>query len=344
MQPSVMNRLPELVELERLLDVISDRARINVAGQVHYQELTFPLYTIALGSTDPQAPTLGLFGGVHGLERIGTQVLISYLHTVVELLTWDKAISELFERTRLLFMPLVNPGGMFLMRRSNPNGVDLMRNAPVHAEKMSPLALHGGHRISPRLPWYRGPAGATMEIEAQTLCEFVKKEMFQSKVCIALDVHSGFGTRDRIWFPYAKTRKPFPHLVEIFALKNLLDRTYPNHVYIVEPQSKQYTTHGDLWDYLYDDFRKLEGESLFLPLTLELGSWLWAKKNMKQIFSVLGAFNPLTPHRLQRTLRRHLLFFEFLHRAVLSSERWVGLPKSKRDPLKRRALELWYAP
>ena len=34
-------------------------------------------------------------------------------------------------------MPLVNPGGMYLMRRANVNGVDLMRNAPVHADKMS---------------------------------------------------------------------------------------------------------------------------------------------------------------------------------------------------------------
>lgn len=349
MQPSVMNRLPELVELERLLDVIGNRARISTLGQVHYQELTFPLYGIAMGSTDPKAPTLGLFGGVHGLERIGTQVLISYLHTIVELLSWDRALAELLEKTRLLFMPLINPGGMYLMRRSNVNGIDLMRNAPVHAEKMSPLALFGGHRISKHLPWYRGEAGANMEVEARAVCEFVQKEMFQSQVSIALDVHSGFGTRDRIWFPYAKTRKPFPNLVEIFALKQLLDRTYPNHVYIVEPQSKQYTTHGDLWDHLYDEHRKFDKETpatkeFFLPLTLELGSWIWAKKNMKQVFSVLGAFNPMEPHRLQRTLRRHLLFFEFLHRAVLSSETWASLPKAKRDPLKRRALELWYAP
>jgi hypothetical protein len=339
-----MSRLPEFLELERLLEDIGPKARVKVLGQVHHQELSFPLYSISLGSQDPEAPALGLFGGVHGLERIGTQVLLSYLRTVSELMRWDTAISALLEKSRLVFFPLVNPGGMYLLSRANPNGVDLMRNSPVHAEKMSPLALFGGHRISPKLPWYRGPAGAPMETEANALCDLVRSELFTSKVALALDVHSGFGTKDRVWFPYAKTKKPFPHIAEVLALKLMLDRTYPNHIYIVEPQSAQYTTHGDLWDYLYDENKKKENGGFFLPLTLEMGSWVWAKKDMRQIFSVLGAFNPIQPHRLQRTLRRHLLFLDFLHRAVLSSNEWLGLSKEKKEPLKRRALELWYAP
>ncbi len=344
MKPPVMSRLPELLELERILEDIGPRARVKVLGQVHHQELSFPLYSISLGSQDPSAPALGLFGGVHGLERIGTQVLLSYLRTVSELMRWDAGIAALLEKSRLVFFPLVNPGGMYLLSRANPSGVDLMRNAPVHADKMPALALFGGHRISPRLPWYRGPAGAPMETEATALCDLVRSELLTSKVAIALDVHSGFGTKDRVWFPYAKTKKPFPHIAEILALKLMLDRTYPNHIYHVEPQSAQYTTHGDLWDYLYDEHRKTESPGFFLPLTLEMGSWVWAKKDMRQIFSVLGAFNPMQPHRLQRTLRRHLLFLDFLHRAVLSSNDWLGLAKEKKDPLKRRALELWYAP
>ncbi|MBY0369899.1 DUF2817 domain-containing protein, partial [bacterium] len=169
-------------------------------------------------------------------------------------------------------------------------------------------------------------------------------EITTAKVAITVDVHSGFGTRDRVWFPYAKSKKPFPGVIDVFALKEMLDRTYPHHIYMVEPQSRQYTAHGDLWDYLYDEHRKSEGNGIFLPLTLEMGSWIWAKKNVRQMFSILGAFNPVKPHRLQRTLRRHLLFLDFLHRAVISSHEWAGLPKEKKDPLKRRALELWYSP
>lgn len=344
MKPAMMSRLPELIELERLLDEVGSRARVKVLGQVHHQELSFPLYSVAMGSTDPEAPTLGLFGGVHGLERIGTQVLLSYLRTVSELMKWDHGIKALLERSKLVFFPLINPGGMYMLSRSNPNGVDLMRNAPVHADKMHTLALYGGHRISPKLPWYRGPAGAPMEPEAAAVCELVRNELFPAKVSLALDVHSGFGTKDRVWFPYARTKKPFHNLADVFALKLMLDRTYSNHVYIVEPQAKQYMTHGDLWDYLYDEQRKSEKGNFFLPLTLEMGSWVWAKKDLRQIFSVLGAFNPMKPHRLQRTLRRHLLFLDFLHRAVISPSEWLDLPKEKKDPLKRRALELWYSP
>lgn len=339
----MLQDLPELTELERLIELAGNRARVKTVGHTQCGEWSFPLYVLSFGSQDPQAPCLGLFGGVHGLERIGTHVLLAYLRTMIELLSWDQNTRQLLEHTRVVFMPLINPGGMYLTTRSNPNGVDLMRNGPVHGEKMSPLALFAGHRLSPRLPWYRGAAGAPMEVEAQALCDVVREEIFRSKVAITVDVHSGFGTKDRLWFPYAKTKKPFALLPEMFAFKSLLDRTYPNHVYIVEPQSKQYTTHGDLWDYLYDEQRHQENAGTFIPLTLELGSWVWAKKNVRQIFSLLGAFNPLIPHRLQRTLRRHLLFFEFAHRAVFSPESWANLSRDRRDPLKRHALEFWYS-
>jgi hypothetical protein len=339
---TLVNRLPELADLERIIGSLGQRARVETVAHVQAGEILFPLYTIELGSTDPSAPCLAIFGGVHGLERIGTQVVLSYLKTVSEFLSWDHAIQELLSRSRLLFVPLVNPGGMYLKSRANPSGVDLMRNAPIHAEKMSSLALFAGHRISPRLPWYRGAAGAPMEAESQAVCDFVRKKVLPAKISLALDCHSGFGSIDRIWFPYARTRKPFPHITEVLALKELLDKTYPNHIYVVEPQSKQYMAHGDLWDYLYDENRRSEGHNFFLPLTLELGSWLWARKNWKQLFSIQGAFNPTIPHRLSRTLRRHLLFFDFLLRAVTSSEPWLNLPKEQRGPLTRRALELWY--
>lgn len=77
--------------------------------------------------------------------------------------------------------------------------------------------------------------------------------------------------RDRIWFPYAHTAEPIPHLPEIYALDELFDRSYPNHDYVFEPQSRQYLTLGDLWGYLY--LKSLQNaNSVFLPLTLEMGS------------------------------------------------------------------------
>ena len=39
----------------------------------------FPVFTASIGSLDPKAPAVGFFGGIHGLERIGTQVLLHYM-------------------------------------------------------------------------------------------------------------------------------------------------------------------------------------------------------------------------------------------------------------------------
>ncbi len=338
----LLSRLPEMYELEKLAEKAAKLGRVDKLTTVNINEMSFPLYCIRFGSTDPTTPVVAMFGGVHGLERIGTHVLLSYLKTTIELLEWDVTFQKSLENCRLIFVPLVNPAGMYLHRRSNANGIDLMRNSPTNAEKMSKLFIPGGHRISPLLPWYRGKEGTEMEAEAKAVCDLVRSELYHSNTAISLDVHSGFGAVDRLWFPYARTKRPFHSVAEVFGLKMLLDRTYPNHIYRVEPQSVQYRAHGDLWDFLYDEHRKQEPEKLYLPMTLELGSWNWMKKSIRQMVSVMGTFNPLAPHRLSRTLRRHILFFNFLQRAILAPQQWAVISKEDRDRYRRRALELWY--
>lgn len=336
-------RLPELITLEKLFMSVGDRARIVVEDTITFESIEFPLYSIAIGSEDRTKPCLAVTGGVHGLERIGASVVISYLQTVLELLTWDETFRTRLEASRLVFMPIVNPVGMYLTRRANGQGVDLMRNAPVVADE-EPAFLLGGQTYSKWLPWYRGDTETheMMEAESRALCGFIAREVFPSSLGLAVDVHSGFGAVDRLWFPYARTTKPPPHITEITALKRLFDRSYPNHPYQIEPQSKSYTTHGDLWDWLYDRKPIESPGGLFLPWTLELGSWIWLKKNPRQVFSSLGAFNPLQPHRLRRILRRHLTLFDFLHRALLSPEPWMPADEEGRRQLTRRAMELWY--
>ena len=344
-QRLIEKRLPELVTLEKLLVSLGDRARIGIEDTVTFEGIDFPLYTIAIGTEDRTAPCLAITGGVHGLERIGASVVNSYLQTVSELMTWDQSFRTRLESTRLVFMPIVNPVGMYLTRRANGKGVDLMRNSPVIAEE-EPAFLLGGQTYSKWLPWYRGDTQTLemMEAESRALCGFIAREVFASRIGLAIDVHSGFGAVDRLWFPYAGSRKPPPHIVEITALKRLFDRSYPNHPYHIEPQSKSYTTHGDLWDWLYDRKPRENSAGLFLPWTLELGSWIWLKKNPRQVFSSLGAFNPLQPHRLQRILRRHLTLFDFLHRSLISPDAWLVTDEETRRQLARRATEIWYAP
>ena len=357
-----IRELPELGDLYEVLDLFGDRAEQHVLATVRHAGLEFPIHGVVVGATRADAPTLALVGGVHGLERIGTRVVLAAMHTFAQFITWDRILADALSDLRLVFVPLVNPVGMWLRRRSNGQGVDLMRNAPPHPDSSS-TPLVGGHRISDRLPWYQGQAGAPMQREAQALCEFVREWVFPARHSIVLDVHSGFGTVDRLWFPYAYTRRPFPSLAEAYALKGLLDDTLPNHVYVVEPVSRNYLVQGDLWDHLYLEHgggRIYDASSPpapgqahtlprppryggpFMPLTLELGSWLWVKKNPRQLFDVLGGFNPIRPHRLRRTLRRHLPLVEFLMRAVAAGESWSGFEPHERQRLESEAFKLWF--
>ncbi|WP_035054582.1 M14 family zinc carboxypeptidase [Andreprevotia chitinilytica] len=336
--------LPELAEFEDIILQSGPLLRVKQHGEVAVGSARLPLYSASLGSEKPDAPVLGFFAGVHGLERIGSQVLLAFLRSLLVRLRWDSSLQRKFETIRLVFMPLVNPAGMALGTRSNAEGVDLMRNAPIDALEKTPFLL-GGHRISPKLPWYRGKPDAGMARENLALCKVVQEELFCSPFSIALDCHSGFGLCDRVWFPYAYTRTPIQHLPEIHALKSLFDQTYPHHPYVIEPQARQYLTHGDVWDYLYQLSRQpgtgVSGR-VFLPLTLELGSWLWIKKNPRQLLSLLGMFNPVVPHRRQRVLRGHLLLLEFLVRAVHDNARWLPDEIERIDHL-RLAESLWYS-
>lgn len=333
------SRLPELIELERLIEIGRGRLSAQRVTAVSCERIQLPIYCLTLGSADPSAPAVGFFGGFHGLERIGTQVLLVFIHSLLMRLRWDAVLEQQLARVRLVFMPLVNPGGMLQQVRANPNGVDLMRNAPIDAR--DPVGfLVGGHRIGAWLPWYRGRADKPMEAENLAVISVVEQELLSRPFSMALDCHSGFGTTDRLWFPLAGSRYPIVHLPEIFGFKTLFDEAYPNHNYLIEPQSRAYLTHGDVWDFLY--LKSLsERTRVFLPLTLEMGSWLWVKKNPRQFFSRLGAFNPIAPHRLQRVLRRHFVLLEFMSRIAASSERWQALlePPAQR---RRDALALWY--
>ncbi len=335
-----MTLFPELREQERLANLLAKRVRVEELAVARHGAHAFPVMGFTLGSKDPKAPTLAFSGGVHGLERIGSQVALAFLGNVAGRLEWDEALHWQLERMRLVFMPLVNPIGMHLGWRANGNGVDLMRNSPVRAyPRATPWV--GGQTVSPRLPWYMGNPDR-MEVEAQALVDFMRRESFDSELSILVDCHSGFGMKDQLWFPFAKTHEPFPHIGEMMALKKLLRQVHPNHVYEIEPQAKNYVTHGDLWDHLFEEHAKLQKPGKMMLLTLEMGSWMWVRKNPFQLLSFLGAFNPVKPHRLKRALRRHLPLFDFLTRATHSHSVWSQLSEEQRMKNKEEALKLWY--
>jgi hypothetical protein len=315
--------LPELFEVEQIADKHRSLLNVETLGEVSNGAYCFPIYGIDLGSKDPEAPVFGLFGGVHGLERIGTHVLLSFLKTLLKRIQWEKDWQMFFSECRLVTIPIVNPMGMALVRRGNGNNVDLMRNAPIEAKgKMIPLV--SGHRISPHISWYRGKEGEAPELESQILYEYCKSKFFKSKRVIGLDLHSGFGFKDRLWYPWSTSETPFPRENQVLKLRDLLQETYPYHVYTVEHQSLHYSNHGDLWDWIYQAYERENPEGMFLPLTLEMGSWLWVRKNIWQVLSSEGLFNPVKKHRYARTMRRHMHLMELLLKASRYHETWSG--------------------
>ena len=335
---------PELKETIRLNETLGKHGKSQILCEVQGKGRNYPVYALTLGSNDPNAPVLGIVGGIHGLERIGTWVCHAFMNHLQSRLEWDESLKFILSRMRVFFIPLVNPVGMKNFTRGNGNGVDLMRNAPIEATEAS-FGV-GGHRLSRHIPWFRGNESMTeegMEPELRAIYKFLKDQTISSPLSVILDLHSGFGLMDQIWFPYAKEKAPPPFISDVYALKELFESTNPNHVYRFEPQAKHYCTHGDLWDYLLLKTTSPETPNkILLPFTLEMGSWNWIRKNPIQIFSFLGAFNPVKPHRIRRTLRRHIPLFDFLLQAISSPSHWSKPSHSERFTRQERALQEWY--
>jgi len=340
---------PELAYLNELQTYIEKTGvaqlfKTSVLNHIKYLHETLPLHAIKFSDhtnssnleQNSQKPAVFFVGGVHGLERIGAQLVLSFLDHFIQRSTWDVSMQTLAKRVDIWFIPIVNPFGLKYHMRSNANHVDLMRNAPVESNNASFLV--GGHRISKRLPWHRGESGV-MEAENIALTKLILEESSYRNCNIVLDCHSGFGLKDRLWFPLASSNKPIRHLAEFQKVKNLLDRSYPNNDYQFEPQSLHYLTHGDIWDYAY--LEACKKQQLLLPLTLEMGSWRWVKKNPLQI-SRFGMFNPIKSHRLQRVMRRHIALMDFLIRLADSYSRWQP-EEQERDELQKQAIAQWYS-
>lgn len=323
-----MKEFRELDTILNLSEIKDPLVKVETLRTIPFKDSEFPLTAFIIGESDPDKdiPTFAIFAGVHGLEKVGTHLALTYLQYIFNKLSWDEEYRKSFQDMRLLFFPLINPTGMYQLTRSNSNGVDLMRNSPVKTDHKAPFLL-SGHRISNKLPWYQGANENILELETMTVIEFCQKYLLKNSFSMSIDLHSGFGMQDRIWYPYAYSKNSFPFENNIQRLKSLLEKMNPFHIYKIEKQSESYTTNGDLWDHLFlNEFlpiKNTNGENkIFIPLTLELGSWAWAKKNPLQVFSKTGLFNPIKKHRYNRVMRRHLFLFDFLIQATRNNNYW----------------------
>lgn len=93
------------------------------------------------------------------------------------------------------------------------------------------------------------------------------------------------------------------------------------------------------WDQVFEDMLQ-RVRIIFLPLTLEMGSWRWIRKNPLQLRNSLGLFHLIKLHRINRVHRGHLILMGFLIHATLSYEKWLN--ESHTESMTQEAMELWY--
>ena len=103
--PSTINRLfPELEQIEAIIQESNATSLTSRAlCWVPCGDDLLPVYALTLGNRDPGVPCVTYVAGVHGLERIGTQVVIAYLEGLLERLKWDRVLADILQRVRIHF-------------------------------------------------------------------------------------------------------------------------------------------------------------------------------------------------------------------------------------------------
>ena len=86
--------LPELIRLEALIETLPKAVKAFELARFSSGGHSYPSYLIELAAFDPAKPTLLLTGGVHGLERIGSAVLIAFLESLLQRLEWDHGLQH----------------------------------------------------------------------------------------------------------------------------------------------------------------------------------------------------------------------------------------------------------
>lgn len=288
----------------------------------------FPIYVLEIGK--PKAikkNPAGLVAGVHGLETIGIRVLLDFLDHL-----FKKSAEDFFKEIKsgkvgIVCIPILNPGGVALNSRSNPRGVDLMRNSGMDAEN-APF-FFGGQRLTNHLPYFRGKS---LEPEAKVLSRFLQEYFFPVKDSLipVIDIHSGYGSIDHVWWPYARTQKECEDDFLYHKISKYLSQKKNHTNYKFGPQSETYTIHGDLWDRFYDTFlHKKEtttpkSDSRLLPITLEIGTWSDLGQNPLKVFKKRGIFNPAKENKKKSIISHREFLTDVIRIAQTKLNDWEG--------------------
>ena len=85
MVPTTLAQIPELKQIET---IIKGRNKTHLSSKVlcyvPFQDNLLPIYALTLGNQVQDVPCITYVAGVHGLERIGTQVVVTFLEGLLE--------------------------------------------------------------------------------------------------------------------------------------------------------------------------------------------------------------------------------------------------------------------
>ncbi|WP_342399154.1 hypothetical protein [Paucibacter sediminis] len=95
-----------LDEVRLLAEQGRPHVELRQLGEVQAAGQCLPLLALVLGNPAPDCPAVGYFGGVHGLERIGIEVVLAFLRSLVMRLRWDATLHAQLAGLRMVFMPL----------------------------------------------------------------------------------------------------------------------------------------------------------------------------------------------------------------------------------------------
>jgi carboxypeptidase T len=212
-----------------------DIATVETIGKSYLQR---PIEVIRISSSDKDVPRVLFVGGIHGLEKVGVEMVIRLMDRLLEGHGTDQRITTMLEQRQVWLVPVLNPDGYATSRRKNARGVDLNRNFAVGFS--SP-----GSASRWRLwPFYAGPSPYS-EPETRAIKDLTARVPFS----IALSFHSFGGL---INFPYGHTRTPAKDNKLFRAISQEMRKRQPHEKYAARQLSWLYKPKGSLEDDLYE--------------------------------------------------------------------------------------------
>jgi len=76
--------LDELSQLEALIRHAGPLLESRIVSYSATRDHLYPIYSLRLGNPSPDVPALAFVGGIHGVERIGTKVVLAFLAYLIE--------------------------------------------------------------------------------------------------------------------------------------------------------------------------------------------------------------------------------------------------------------------